>query len=187
MSEKLVVANNAAKEEKKALSAGQRLSLLLQGVLIIAAIVLFNVYPHKIGFVRSALEPDSFVPLLAPTFTSHLPWLNLWWGIALALLLVRFVVPTAQPYLRWARLGLTLLGAYIVSGLVLNGPIVGLRPTWVTAQDLSASVLASLERLAFWLNVIVKVGLGIGFVSAIVGAARQLNRLLVAPDKVGSV
>ena len=40
-------------------------------------LVVFNVLPQRVGVLISAMEPDSFVPLLSPIFFErYLPWLN---------------------------------------------------------------------------------------------------------------
>lgn len=44
---------------------------------IAAASVLSNFFPERVGMIKSATDPSSFTPLLAPEFQSYLSWLNL--------------------------------------------------------------------------------------------------------------
>jgi hypothetical protein len=55
--------------------------LVVETVVLAAVIILFNILAFDIGlfgFMTSAADPESFIPLKAPTFKDILPWLNLW-------------------------------------------------------------------------------------------------------------
>jgi hypothetical protein len=98
--------------------------LMVEICFLIAAIVLFNAFPHRIGVLISATDAESFVPLLAPEFQVHMPWLNAWWGLALALAMVKLAYGRWTPALRWAELGLKVFGILLLGRLVLGGPII---------------------------------------------------------------
>jgi len=99
---------------------------------LVGAIILFNFFPQQVGILVSADDPSSFVPLLAPEFRVHLPWLNLWWGLALAMNLVDLTVTGAlrhelgtwQVTKRWIDVGLSFFCALILFRLLIGGPIV---------------------------------------------------------------
>ncbi len=92
-------------------------------VLILAIMLLFNVFPDQIGIIRSPMDPASFKPLLAPEFQEHMPWLNLIWGLTLTLCAVNLAFGRWNIYSRWAELGLNVLGAYILWRMMLGGPL----------------------------------------------------------------
>jgi hypothetical protein len=103
-----------------------RVWLILDLCALVAAVILFNVFPGKVGVLVAATDSATFVPLLAPEFQVHMPWLNLWWGLALLLTLVKLVYGRWTAVLQWADLGLRVLGIRILVRLILGGPI--LRP-----------------------------------------------------------
>jgi hypothetical protein len=93
--------------------------------ILIGVIVLFNAFPEKVGIYNSAVEPYLFIPLLTPAWLSYMPWLNIWWGLALTLALVKLVHGCWTQALRWADLGLHLLGICVLASLILGGAIGG--------------------------------------------------------------
>jgi hypothetical protein len=93
--------------------------------ILVGVIVLFNVFPEKVGFYSSAVEPYLFVPLLTPAWLPYLPWLNVWWGLALSLALVKLVYGRWTQVLRWADLGVHLLSIMVIASLLVGGGIAG--------------------------------------------------------------
>ncbi len=92
-------------------------------VLILSFMFLFNLFPDRIGIIRSPMDPAGFKPLLAPEFQEYMPWLNLCWGLTLTLCAVNLAFGRWNIYSRWAELGLNVLGAYILLRIVLGGPL----------------------------------------------------------------
>ncbi len=92
-------------------------------VLTLAIMLLLNVFPDKIGIIRSPMDPASFRPLLAPEFREYMPWLNLCWGLTLTLCAINLTSGRWNIYSRWAEIGLNVLGAYILLRMVLGGPL----------------------------------------------------------------
>jgi hypothetical protein len=99
------------------------LGTIVEMVLILAVMVLFDFFPDRIGMIRSLLDPSGFRPLLAPEFQDHMPWLNLYWGLVLSLCALNLSLGTWNKYTRWAELGLNALAAYILLRMVLGGPL----------------------------------------------------------------
>lgn len=97
---------------------------IIEMVLILVAMVLFNIFPDKIGTVQSLVDPSSFRPLLAPEFQDHMPWLNLYWGLTLSLCAIKLTFARWSIYLRSSELGLNVLAAYILLRMVLGGPLI---------------------------------------------------------------
>jgi len=140
--------------------------LIVEMGCLIALIVLFNGFPDRIGILISATDPHSFYPLLAPGFQGHVPWLTLWWGLALCLAVIKFAYNRWTVALRWANLGLNILGMVVLGRLLLGGPIL-----WSALLD-------------GWpvpvLNAVVKGVIGLSLVGLVVRTARECLQLLAA-------
>jgi hypothetical protein len=125
---------------------------------ICALAVLLNAFPARVGVILSLTDPSSFVPLLAPEFQVHMPWVNRYLVLAFMLGAANLVSGRWNIVTRSAELGLDLFGLFIVAQLVLGGPI---SPyPWVTG--------------------LIKIGLVLAFLLTAIGAVRKLVRLLKA-------
>jgi len=162
----------SSQEEKRIL----RVWPILEVCILSALLVWFNLFPAKVGILISGTDLSSFVPLLAPEFQSHMPWLNLWWGMSLLLAVAKLVVGRWTLELRWADLGVGILGAYVLSRLVFGGPIAGLDPRWV--RESNASLLRFHAQAVPFLNVSLKFGLGLALGGMVVSKLQKLVRLL---------
>ncbi len=100
----------------------------------VACAVLFNVFPQKVGFYRTILDPTSFVPLLGPGFAAFLPWLNLWWGLAFSLEVAHLVLGRWTTATRWSHLGLDVLGATILLAMAGGQPFLRVPVATVVAH-----------------------------------------------------
>ena len=96
---------------------------IVEMVLIMAVMVLLNLFPDRIGIIPSLTDPSGVRPLLAPEFQVHMPWLNVYWGLALCLCALNLTLGRWTPHARWAELGLNVLAAYILLGMVTGGPL----------------------------------------------------------------
>ena len=167
----------ARPEEQRIFRVWPVLEICILSVLL----VLFNLFPAKVGILISFTDLDSFVPLLAPEFQSHLPWLNLWWGLGLLLAMAKLAVGRWTAELRWADLGICILGAYVLSRLVFGDPIVGLDPRWV--QKHTPSLHRFDAQAVPFLNVSLKFALGLALGGMVVSTLQKLVRL---PSQLGS-
>jgi hypothetical protein len=146
-----------------------------------ALLVLFNLYPYKIGILISAADPASFMPVLAPTFKAHMPWLNAWWGLALLLALAKLAYGHWTLAMRGADLGLRLLGAYVLGRLVFGDPLLGLNPQWASVPN--SIVVRFADQALPLLNIVIKFVLGFAFVGLAIGAYDKLKELAVTAAK----
>jgi hypothetical protein len=71
------------------------------------------------------VEPYVFVPLLTPEWLHYVPWLNVWWGLALTLALVKLVYGRWTEALRWADLGVHLLSICVLASVILGYTFAG--------------------------------------------------------------
>ena len=153
---------------------------------LIAIMVLFNFFPGKIGIIVSANSPSRFVPLLAPEFKAHLPWLNLWWGLVLLLNLVELALSVAHRYgerwqqaVRWVDLGLNLVGVFVLVRLITGESIVAANPVWSVSRDQAGARLVQLRESAVpYLAMLVKASLVFAVVAVIVKSSKKLQHLL---------
>ena len=127
-----------------------RLGSAVEICILIGVIVLFNAFPEKVGFYSSVVEPYLFVPLLTPSWMPYVPWLNVWWGLALTLALVKLIYGRWTQALRWADLGVHLLSIIVIAGVLLGSGAVSVwdrqRPDLLAAgfKAVLALVLVSL-------------------------------------------
>jgi hypothetical protein len=151
-----------------------------------ALIVLFNFFPGKIGITVSANSPSRFVPLLAPEFKGHLPWLNLWWGLVLLLNMVELALSVTNRYgerwqqaVRWVDLGLNLVGMFVLIRLITGESIVAANPVWSVTWDQAGARLVQLRESAVpYLAMLVKASLVFSVVTVIVKSSKKLRHML---------
>jgi len=97
-----------------------RLGSLISIVFTGAILVWFNFYPETVGFVRDIEQPDKFVPILAPAFSSYLLALNPWW-VASILLSIIHVVLGRWVFITWVADMLVRVFGLFVIGSMLTG------------------------------------------------------------------
>ncbi len=123
--------------------------------LIVAALVLFNAFPEKVGVIRSLTEPSSFTPLLAPEFQTHLPLLNVYWGLAFGLGVANLIALRWNIATRSVDAALSLLGICVLMELFLGGRLTVYRG----------------------LDLLVKFGLAAAIIPSIIDAIRKVRQL----------
>jgi hypothetical protein len=123
------------------------------------------------------------VPLLAPGFERHLPYLNTFFVLAILLAAARLARGRPGVILSWADLALKALGIYVLARFVSGGGIVGLDPAWTSVA--TDSTRRSLARLLPWLNLALKMGLGVSLLALIVASWHKLVHLL-PQDRTGA-
>ena len=168
------------KEESKASSIGHtrtssikshsfnRIWLTIETGLLAAVIIIFNLLTLDLGpfgFITSASEPNSFVPLIAPGFEQLVPWFNLWWGLALVVNLINIYRQRWHPLTRLADFGSGIVGFCVLVATLVLRPALVLDPIWAAGQ-LSAGV--SLEIIEYTLLPLINISLFIVIVVAAV-------------------
>jgi hypothetical protein len=153
--------------------------LVAETVVLAAVIILFNILAFDIGlfgFMTSAADPESFIPLSAPTFKDILPWLNAWWGLALLINLVNLRLRRWYPLTRLADVGLGLLGLGVLITILLMAPNFILDPEWAAQQR---AVGVSLDGVEQTLLPIVNASLVITIVIALISLAGASLRKVI--------
>jgi hypothetical protein len=123
--------------------------------MIVASVVLFNVFPQKVGYYGTVVDPDSFVPLLGLGFGAFLPVLNLWWALAFGLEVINLVLGCWTIPTRWARLSLDAFLAAILFAMASAEPFIHLPVATflakavliLTGMALCAGVLTQFVKL----------------------------------------
>jgi hypothetical protein len=143
-------------------------------LLTVAALILFNGYPHLIGvnFVRDGQWTS--VPALTDAFWRWMPYINVLWALQIATQLVLLRQGRWQPAIRWMRIALDAAGVLIAYLLLMGPAIVTLSPADLRATGLfdaaSAATLSELlEQLARAIVAIVLVVQGLDVIRDVLG------------------
>jgi hypothetical protein len=152
--------------------------LVAETVVLAAVIILFNILAFDIGlfgFMTSPADPESFIPLKAPTFKDILPWLNLWWGLALLINLVNLRLRRWYPLTRLADVGLGFLGLGILITTLLMGPNIILDPGWAAQQHAAGVSLDGIKQsLLPIVNASLVITIGIALISLAGASLRKV-------------
>ncbi len=151
-----------------------RVVTVIEICILLGLLVLFNGFPEKVGIYSSGVRPYHFVPLLTPEWLSYMVWLNTWWILALALASVKLVYARWTQPLRWADLGLHLLGIGVIASVIWGVPF-----SAVEAAGASAGVptLGSSYQHADLLRIGVESALGLVLVALIIGFFTRLAKM----------
>lgn len=125
-------------------------------------IVVFNFFPHWVGIVDASGEGRTLLPILAPAFSAHIPWLTALWASNLLLKVILLQEGRWGMSTRWMEFGLGVFELFVIYRILQGGPI-------TTISWLNAGV-----RFFLW------VGLIIGGVEAVV---RLVRLLIVWPNR----
>ncbi len=156
-------------------------------VFTIAALVMFNVYPHWIGaFTFNDGNLTSFVPLLSAEFlTTFLVILNVRWALGLGFSFTMLWQPHLEQYGKWARLALKVFDLGILWAF-LNGPqMLGLNPAFLARHGMTLDDVPGI-----YTDMIIPIannGLKLAFIVAlIVGVIDLISKLVktVRPQMV---
>lgn len=151
---------------------------------LVAAVILFNFFPERVGVLVSATDPHSFVPVLAPDFCTNMPWLNLWWGLALLLEMAHLYLRRWLPLTRWADLALGLVAGRVLLQVMLQGPIL------VSPESAAAAWSQLLTLPPAWeqsgvavLDLLIRGGLALAILGIAVDTLQKLYHLLPASQQ----
>jgi len=114
--------------------------------------ILFNLYPQHVGIWRSAADPQSFTPLLCPSFARFMPWLNTCWLWAFGLCVAHLTLRRWTPVTRLLDLALDLFGAAICFAMFrdmpfLQVPVATTVIRWTLPVVGVACLLGALDQL----------------------------------------
>lgn len=107
-------------EESARIKRGELIFGVVMGVLMI---VLFNLYPEKIGYFNTIGDGAVVLPLFAQEFFVHVPWLTASWIMDIVLKLAVLRNGRWTPITRWMEFAFALFGLYVLYRIVNGGPI----------------------------------------------------------------
>jgi len=144
--------------------------MILDIVLNLAALVLFNAFPQWIGFGVYVNGKWAFTSILAPAFFQYLPWIDLLWVLTAAMKI--FVVSQGrwQAATRWASIALELFNIGLAERMLTGPSLIAIDPAVLSGL---APMLDSLT------NAGVRLALGITVVVMVVEVAKNLYKLLI--------
>ena len=90
---------------------------------IIASVVVFNLYPQIVGRFDLSTDPIGFTSLLAPSFQARLPWLNIWWASLFSLHVVELLLRRRTVVTQSSAAALDLLGACLLVQMAAEPPV----------------------------------------------------------------
>lgn len=145
---------------------------------IVMLIILLDGFPDRIGVIRNAHKPGSYLPLLSAEFREYIPLLNLWWGMALALAVVHLHYGRWTNQTRLADVLLRLVAVVILARLISLDRIVGPPPSWAFQGCLTGIYFIRInERLVPTLNLSIKGGLLLLLLGKLYGIYVHYRRL----------
>lgn len=119
--------------------------LALRAVGLVAVIAAANILGGHAGSTIAPGVPAGSAPALTPAFQGHLAWLNVWWGVALLLTVARLAHGRWSLVLRWADLGVSLLGILAAFRMLVAGPLLGYSSGWLAASMVDTVQMASYQ------------------------------------------
>jgi hypothetical protein len=112
----IIMQNNPAKPVEV-----RPIGVLINMAFISAFALLFNIFPEKVGVLRSAMDPSSFTPLLGAGYKIYMPALNLWWGMAFALNAYYLFTARRTSTTRWLGVSLNVYLVILLIWMSLGG------------------------------------------------------------------
>jgi hypothetical protein len=110
-------------------------------VFTVVAILVFNFFPQWIGFIGRDDGIWQLFPILAPEFRVHVPWLTALWGLEIVIKLAVLRHGRWQRSTRWAELGLSAAGLYVIYRMIAGGPITIIPFFTIVAKGILGLVL----------------------------------------------
>ncbi len=109
-----------AVEESQQIKRGQYIFSIIWTTFLI---VLFNVYPEKIGYLATTSEGAVLLPLLAHDFFIHVPWISTSWIMLIILKLSVLRKGRWTRITRWMEFAFGLFGLYVLYRIINGGAI----------------------------------------------------------------
>ena len=144
------------------------------------ALVLFNFYPQVIGVYSFNGSQWTFIPVLTAAFFAYVPFMSVLWALEVALKGSVLVAWRWTTVTRWARLGLKVLTIGLIY-VILSGPDIIAVPVEAILNPGNFGFPAELNH---WINVGVRISLGIALVVTIIEVVVTAIKMLVGKKAV---
>lgn len=154
--------------------------LVVEIVLAMVALALFNFYPQAVGVYNFNGSPWKVIPVLAAAFFAYVPFMSILWALEVALKGSVLAAGRWTPALRWGALALKVLGAGLIY-VILTGPEIIAFPAEAIINPGSAAFPGQLNH---WINVGMRLTLGIALVVSIIEVVRTTIKMLFGKKAV---
>ncbi len=114
-------------------------------VIIILIAILFNFYPHRVGANGIINGKPWYMPLLAPVFSTYLPWWNLYWLLVIGMNFVLLKIGRWTRTTHWIEFSLMIFSGILVYWILTGPSILGVTPEYLAITTLD-------QRLFSWLK-----------------------------------
>lgn len=138
---------------------------IAETVFIVLGLALFNIYPNVIGIYGFTDAGRFFAPVLSEAFFRYMPWINLLWGLQIALNAWLLQQMRWNAGIRWLWIAIK-AGSIALALAMLNGPsISALTPeSMVTnmhftadAAQMFSTLVGQVIQVALWITIVVGV------------------------------
>lgn len=141
-------------------------------VFLALGLILFNVYPQYIGIYGFTDQGNFFTPLFSQAFFSYMPWINLLWGLQLALNIWLLQQRRWQAGSRILSIAIKAGGIGLAYAMLMGPSILGLTPEALVKEmnftpDAAQTLAAIIAQAVKWALVIAIVA---GAAEAVKGA-----------------
>jgi hypothetical protein len=151
-------------------------SLVMDIVMTLIALALFNSFQQVIGIYSFNGSQWTFVPVLTAAFFAYVPFMSVLWSLEVALKGSVLAAGRWTETTRWLRIGLKVLSIGLLY-VILTGPEIVSVPVEAIINPGSAEFPAQLN---YWINLSVRLSLGIALVVSIIEAVVTTIKLLFA-------
>ena len=160
-----------------------RVGMIWEIVLVVLLMVLFNIFPHKVGVFGFRGDQAWFLPLLSGEFSRYLLGWNVYWLLSLVYNFGLLALGRRTRALRWTEIGLMVLSGGLVFWMITGPSILGLNPAYLALNPVDPDVIAfAREPLLGILQVVLQLSL---VVHLIVKAVRVVFRSFRLLNKAG--
>jgi len=136
---------------------------IAETVFIVLGLAIFNIYPEYIGIFGFTNTGNYFAPLLSQTFFSYMPWINLLWGLQIALNAWLLQQTRWHSGTRWLSIAIK-AGSITLAIAMLHGPsLISLTPEALMksmqfsaeAAEIFISLIGQVVKVVLWITVVV--------------------------------
>jgi hypothetical protein len=154
--------------------------LMIETVIVIAAILIFNLYPQWIGIYWFQNGHWLTAPVLGEAFFRYLPLMNLWWALQGVHNLILLAQRRWQPLTRWFNFGLNALRIAIFVQILFGPPVLNLDVSPLAGLTFPLPDPQTIASANLGLNTALRIGLGIATAVGAVNLVRELYRRLLS-------
>jgi len=148
---------------------------------IVILMLVFNLYPDRIGIWQFTGDEISFYPLLNSVFlATWLPWFNIWWILALSLNIAHLSLGHWTLATRVLDIVVIVLGLNIILSLLFGSPMNAINPGLATADLGWTPVMREMSPMFPWIIpfilAIIAIAVGVDLIRKVIWLVRSVIR-----------